>query len=267
MQSTTRGFGILLAAAAGLMSSTQLFAQEDPLAITFDNTYSSKYMWRGYDLFESNGAWMPSIDFDLWGTGWNVNVWSAVPLGSGSEELTELDYTFGYATTLFEEEMYQLDLGANWIYYDFPKANGSADTVEWGLGGELPNVFGDLGLVPSFYFGWLSAAENGATEVNEDSGETEQVDIAGQYYSFGLSYDFEVMSQAFNIYSDVAYNGGLFGAPHGFSHTTVTLSTGWEFGMLSLTPFLSYQYTCETELNDDGDENELWGGLSATLSF
>ena len=47
---------------------------EGVLGFTFDNTYSSKYMWRGYDLFGANGAYMPSLDADLFGTGWSINV-------------------------------------------------------------------------------------------------------------------------------------------------------------------------------------------------
>jgi len=53
-------------------------AAEDPtLGFVFYQTYSSKYMWRGYDVFGKNSAYMPSVDIDLFQTGWSFNVWAA----------------------------------------------------------------------------------------------------------------------------------------------------------------------------------------------
>ena len=59
---------------------------------TVDNEFSTKYMWRGFDLFDDHGAWFPSTDIDLseaLGEGWGFNVWGAQPIGSGSEDLTK----------------------------------------------------------------------------------------------------------------------------------------------------------------------------------
>jgi hypothetical protein len=226
------------------------------LAFTFDSTYSSKYVWRGYDVFGANGAYMPSLDIDLFGTGWSINVWSAIPLGSGSEALTEADYTFAYSTTLGKGEPSQVDLGANWIYYDFPKVNSKAtpDTVEFGLGAEWPNLLGDTGLVPSVYFGMLDAArDNIGSEVD------------GNYATIALSYGFETLGLGWNVTGDVNYNDGLFGADHDWSHGTLSLSTGFDCGNFAVSPFVSYQQTFDDSVNTDSDE--LWGGVSASVSF
>lgn len=239
-----------------VLSAGTAIAQEDPLAFTFDTTYSSKYMWRGYDIFGENSAFMPSLDVDLFGTGWSFNVWSAWPLGSGSEDLAEIDYTFAYGTTLGEGEACQTDLGANWIYYDFPNVGNkfTPDTVEFGIGAEWPNVFGDSGLTPSVYFGMLDAAEDNVG-----------FEVDGNYFSFALSYDFEAGGLGWNLSSDVNYNDGLFGSDNDWSHSTFTLSTSMDCGPVAVAPFVSYQWSFDDSVNSDG--SEIWGGVSASMSF
>ena len=59
----------------------------------------------------------------------------------GINQWQEYDYTLWYGTTLFEGEKYALDVGANYIYYDFPKLNHMADTQEIG------SEHGDAGVV------------------------------------------------------------------------------------------------------------------------
>jgi len=234
---------------------------EDPtLTFAFDQTYSSKYMWRGYDVFGENSAYMPSVDIDLFQTGWSLNVWAAVPMGSGSESLSELDYTFAYNTTFFEDEAHQADVTANWIYYDFYKANNTTtpDAVEFGVGMEFPNLLGDSGLTPSVYGATLDSAEDNV------GGE-----VDGNYYTFALSYDFSCpqTEQEFNITADVHYNDGLFAADHDWSHSTYTLSTSYDVNGVSVSPFLSYQCTMEDSSTSgvNPDSSELWGGVS--MSF
>ena len=49
--------------------------EESPtLGVTLDSTFVSKYMWRGYDILGDHGAWQPSVDLDLFGTGFSLNV-------------------------------------------------------------------------------------------------------------------------------------------------------------------------------------------------
>ena len=39
------------------------------LGVTADVTWVSKYVWRGYDLFDDHAAFQPSVDADLLGRG------------------------------------------------------------------------------------------------------------------------------------------------------------------------------------------------------
>lgn len=44
-------------------------AGENKLGISMDESWVSKYIWRGQDIYDDHAAFQPSIDFDLFGTG------------------------------------------------------------------------------------------------------------------------------------------------------------------------------------------------------
>jgi hypothetical protein len=52
---------------------------------TVDVTYTSKYMWRGFNVYGSHGAIQPSVDFAL-ENGFSANVWMSMPVGSGEND-------------------------------------------------------------------------------------------------------------------------------------------------------------------------------------
>jgi hypothetical protein len=226
------------------------------LGVDLSTNYVSRYIWRGYDVFDDHAALQPSANFDLFGSGFSVNVWGSLPMGSGYEDLSELDYTIAYGVSYFEEEKYALDVSANYIYYDFYKVKSKgADTEEVGICFALPKLL-EIGggvLVPKYYVGKLWPVD-GAD------------DIAGIYHSFSLSYDVTIPSteQVLSFYSDINYNDGLFGADSDWSHATFGVSTSVEAGCVSITPFLNYQVSMEDTVND---EDELYGGVSVSMSF
>jgi len=241
-------------------SSGRAQEQGSKLGIDLDTTFVSKYLWRGYDLFDDKGAWQPSINYDILGTGFNANVWGSFPIGSGNENWTELDYTFGYGHTFFEEEKYALEIGGNYIYYDYPKLNRFADTQEIGVGIALPRLisFGEIALVPGYYGGKLWPTKG-------------QDDVAGGVHILSLNCDIPVpcpirkdVDQVFSLFTDLTYNDGAFNADHDWSHATVGLSTGFAIGPVTVTPALYYQKSMDDSVNN---EDELWGGLSVSYSF
>lgn len=235
-------------------------AQDDSkLGVTLDATWVSRYLWRGYDVFDDHASFQPSVDIDLFGSGFSVNAWAAIPMGSGYENLTEYDYTVAYGTTLFEEEVYALDLGINYIYYDFPKVNSRAipDTQEVGVSVALPNLImiGDSALVPSYYVCKFWPSKSGVG-----------FDVAGGYHTLGLSYDWTIpgTEQVLSLSTDVNYNDGLFGADHDWSHANLGISTSFNLDPFSVSPFLGYQISMDDSVND---EDELIGGVSVSISF
>lgn len=243
----------------GSISWSQEVAKTENIGVTTEMTVSTQYLWRGYDLFDDHGAYQPSVTWDSFDTGFSVNVWGSFPFGSGNEVFKELDYTVAYGTTLFEEEIYAIDVGVNYIYYDFPGVSSQfvPDSQEVGISIALPGLFtiAEKTLVPSYYGGKLWPSDSGL-----------ESDVAGGYHTFGLAYDVTIpgMEQVWNLSADVHYNDGLFGSDHDWSHATLGVSTRFEIGPVQVTPFLGYQISMDASVNP---EDEIYGGLSMSVNF
>ncbi|MBN1435562.1 MAG: hypothetical protein JW936_00680 [Sedimentisphaerales bacterium] len=243
------------------------------IGVTVDNTFTSRYMWRGFDLFDDHAAYQPSVDLDLFQSGFSVNMWGSIPMGTGSlnhgngiNEWQEWDYTVAYGNTLFADTCYAIDYGINYIYYDFPKLDRASDTMEVGAGISMPNLIslGDVAIVPSYYAGALWPAESG--------GDTE---IDGWAHVFGLSADLVTAGiipgteeQVWSLSWDITYNDGQFAVDHDWSHTTFGLAAPVDFDVfgqtVTVTPFMNYQVSMDDSVND---ENEFYGGVSVTVCF
>ena len=244
------------------------YAQDD-LGLTVGNDFVTNYVWRGYDVFDDHAAWHPSVDWDVMGTGWHVNVWGAQSIGGANENLTELDYSIYYDNSAFDGEMYQVDYSVGYTYYDFPKdgsdgdlsldADGEfedpiADSQEVGIKMAFPNLFGDLGLTPSYYVSKIWWSGGGSS--------------AG-FHILALDYAVNVAGYDVALTWDLTYNDGFAGADHDWSHSSFTASTDIEvMENFSVTPFVTYQQTFEdTALNTDGDNELVYGGVYTSFSF
>jgi hypothetical protein len=244
------------------------------LGVDVDLTYVSHYIWRGYDVFDDHPSLQPSINLDLFGTGFSANVWGAIPLGTGSNNQSgginiwqEWDYTLAYEYTFFPDDPYAVSVGTNYIYYDFPHQSSHADTQEIGMSLSLPNLIsiGEIGIIPTYYVGKLWPTKSGLSD-----------DIAGGYHTFGLSSDLPIPQTdlALSLSAELAYNDGMFGADHDFSHVTLGISTSYDLKcpfseeektLATLTPFLNYQ--CALDDMDGTFDDVLYGGLSVAFSF
>lgn len=270
---------ILLSAVMLLVSVNICIAQEAAdakLGIDVDFTFVSKYLWRGYDLLDDKSAIQPSINVDLWGSGFSVNVWASYAGGGGNGttsdrtstfsrvDATEYDYTVAYEHSLFEGQSYATDITANYIYYDFIDApDTSADAQELGVGFAWPNICPG-GIVPSYYVGKIWASKSKSVLTGE---------YGGWIHILGLGYDVavpgflpEVPEQIISLSADVTYNDG-FGsatADHDWSHATFGVSTEIALGELTFTPTVYYQSSFEDSINT---EDELWVSLSLAYSF
>jgi hypothetical protein len=243
---------------------TEPAAEESPtLGIDASATYTSKYIWRGYDLFDDHAAFQPSATLDLFDTGFSVNVWGSIPCGTGSNnqagginQWQEYDYTLAYGTTLFEEEIYAVDASVYYIYYDFPKLNHMADTQEVAVGLAMPALvkIGEQAIVPSYYVGKLWPTSSSVP------------DVAGWYHTLGLSTDVAIPQTdlALTLKWDINYNDGMFTADHDWTHTTFGISTSVPVGPVAVSPFLSYQVSMDDSVNP---EDEFWGGVTVAMSF
>ncbi|MBI9016352.1 MAG: hypothetical protein JEZ07_03720 [Phycisphaerae bacterium] len=245
----------------GILANNIKAAEEEPqISWCLDSSVVSKYMWRGYDLYDDHGAWQPSIDMDLFDSGFGVNVWGSFALSSGFELAEELDYTLYYCFSLFEEEQYAVDFYFNYIYFDYIHTSSDADVYESGGEVSLPNLLkiGDLAIVPSYYVGHDSMAQSG-TGIN-----------SGWFHILGLSWDMPLkcpvreVEQLFSFNTEVVFNDGAYEADHDWSHAVAGLSTTFEISNWSITPSVYYQLSMDDSVND---EDELWAGISFSCSF
>jgi hypothetical protein len=204
--------------------------------ITLDFTYASKYMWHGYDVFNGDGSYMPSIELGT--NGFYVGFWAAFPSSSGYEDLTEFDYYVGYGYTFFEDQTYALETSITYTYFDFPKTASAADASELALSFSMPNLLplGPANLVPSYtmYYDF-----EGIDSTNFDD---------GFFNTFGLSYSLPITpflegqeEQALDFGFDITHDDGVYGAKSGWSYATIGVSTTYEYKGAYFTPGMYYQ--------------------------
>ena len=91
---------------------------EEELLISLDTTWVSKYIWRGQDFYDDHAAFQPSINFDLYGTGFSANFLASYAGSSGFRDSEEFDYSFAYSGSTFDGEKIQTLYAISWLYYD-----------------------------------------------------------------------------------------------------------------------------------------------------
>jgi len=259
-----------------VLSSSWLFAQEvqekatepQKLGIDLETTWVSRYMWLGYDLFDDHAALQPSVTWNVFDTGFSLNVWGSIPMGTGSFENSgginqwqELDYTAAYDISFFEDQPWQIDVGTKYVYYNLIKLNHLADSQETGVSIGLPNLVkcGPVPITFSYYGAKLWPTSSGVD------------DVAGGYHILSSSADFDLPFpcmkndvQTFTFSTDITYNDGVYNADHDWSHVTMGLSTDFDLNPITVSPFLNYQISMDDSVNK---ENELYGGVSVSISF
>src|SRR4030042_1381388 len=150
--------GILLGTVIFLALVSLSYAQQEPpkgeLHGSVDLTFTSKYVWRGFDIYDDKSAIHPSIDLDLFGTGFGVNV-TAHRANSGEFENGERwDYMLYYYGSLFNEEPYATNYRLAYVYYNYPDMSAhkttSIDLQELQAVLAWPKLLPVTGLVPAY---------------------------------------------------------------------------------------------------------------------
>jgi len=240
--------------------------EEDKIGIEVEGGYVTKYLWKGYDLLDNNGAWQTGITIDY--KGFYAGVWGSWADKRGFVAQDEFDYYAGYERSILEEDRYALDTYIQYTYFDFPKSDsvpgddGVTDGQELALGFSMPNLFplGPSFLIPSYEgdFEWVGI------QPAEDADN-------GWIHTFGLSYDIPVPvlipeqeDQSLSLSWSLSYNDGVFGSNSDWSHSTAALSTVSEWKGISFTPIIYYQWSFEETVNED---NEFYTSFSFDYYF
>jgi len=286
------GSRILVAAVflLGIVAIVQ--AQDSGLHGSVDLTYQSKYIWRGFDVYNDKSAMQPSLDLDLFGTGLGINIMGHRANSSGHEGSERWDYTLYYQNMLLPDEAYALMYRLGWVYYNYPQHNAEdADLQEMHAVLSLPKMC-PSGIVPSYVLVklWPNSSGSMVAKNYDLAGELEYNPMAGAFvpprsegtasgwaHIFMLDYPLTVTGilpntpeQVFNLHSEVVFNDGV--GPAGqdvdsdWSNVVFGVSTGIDLAEdLVLTPGVYHQITMEETVNDDKDET--WATLSMTYMF
>ena len=94
--------GILLIAVILLSTAGLVHAQKGELTGSVDVTFLSKFVWRGFDIYDDKSAIHPSIDLDMYGTGLGINIGGYRANSGEFENLERWDYSLYYNNSLFE---------------------------------------------------------------------------------------------------------------------------------------------------------------------
>lgn len=255
----------LFAAVVCLCTAAATTAMGKSVVVDLDYTFASKYLWRGFDVYDDHSASQTSLNCDFFESGFGVNVWHSRANGSGFENIEELDYTLYYSNTLFTDQLHQVDFTFAWVYFDYVDSPSVPfDLQEGGLTMSFPRVLPG-GIVPSYAVARLWQARSSSPDL-------EGVD--GWVHVFGLAYDWSVpafeagtQGQTVSLTADVTYNDGYGAAhvDHDWSHATIGASTSFPLrDHVAFTPAVYYQISMDDSINS---EDELKCMLSLTLSL
>ncbi len=230
--------------------------------VTLDATWVSKYIWHGQDLYDDHAAFQPSINLDLFGTGFSANVWSSTACSSGFVRDAELDYSVAYSNILFGDSLFETDYEVGWVYYDYyNQSSENADSQEIDGSFSWPNIL-PLGIVPHYTLSYLYCARG-------DQNPAALLKMEGFLHTFGATYDFNApkIDLPLTFLWDISYNDGQGGADfhHEWAYMTWGLSSYIKLGPdEGFTPAIYYQTSMDDSVNE---EDELWCSFSYTLKF
>jgi hypothetical protein len=267
MKKKILGIMVVVLVAAGLAQ-----AQDSDLHGYVDLTWSSKYVWRGFDIYANKTAIHPSVDLNLFGTGLGVNVTGHRANASGFEEGERWDYNLYYMNNLLDGNI-QYRLG--WVYYNYPKlSSGDADLQELQAVLSLPKLC-PAGVVPSYVLVKLWPTSSGSlVGARSPSGGT----ASGFAHIFMLDYAWTVGAilpntpeQVLNLHAEAVYNDGVGpggqNVDHDWTNAVFGVSTNIDLAQnVVLTPGVYHQITMDSSVNDDKD-NETWVSLGLKYQF
>lgn len=248
-----------------------------PLHVMVGATWDSKYIWRGFDMYDDKSATHLLVDLNLFETGFGVSAVGHRANSSGFEEQERWDGTVYYQSGLWAGEPYAMNFRFGFVHYLFPELNDgeSRDMQEGQVVLAWPNLLPIQGLQPSYAAIKMWPADSGSQLPDSAS---------GWMHIFMLDYGFSVPAvvpgmsdHVITLHSEVVYNGGVsvtqrFPNPdHDVTHAVFGASTDLAFGEggnIVLTPAVYYQITMESSISEDGDkDNELWVSLGLKYSF
>jgi len=267
----------VLLAAIVLLAATALVQAQDELHGSVEVTYLSKYIWRGIDIYGDKSAIQPSVNLDLYGTGFGISAMGHRANSSEYEDGERWDYTLFYKNAFFGGESYATQYMLGWVYYNFPDMkNDTADLQEIHAVLSWPEILPVEGLVPTYVLVklWPSYSDSLC-----GSGSGTVGTASGFAHIFMLDYALpiegflpDVPEQVFRLHSEIVFNDGVdprpmsTGVDHDWSNAVFGIATDFELTEnVIVTPAVYHQVTMDKSVNDDQDET--WATLGLKYVF
>lgn len=234
---------------------------------TVDLSYTSRYIWRGYDILDNAGAFQPSIDLSH-ESGFGASVWMSYPerggwtndLADSRVNLTEYDYTVYYKGQALTGDAWETNYKIGWRYYDYIDTSSKAwDKQEVFVEAAMPKLTGNA-VVPhvAVYQMWPSKSDM----VNTFK--------SGTIYVMGFDYLLPTEEQIPNLpltFSwDLVFNDGVASSDHDWSHMVWGLKTQMDCPMTGgkIVPAVYFQNSFEDTVNTS---DEFWATVSYSFTF
>ena len=246
-------------------------------------TWDSKYIWRGFDIYDDESATHLMADLNLFETGFGLSAVGHRANSGGFEDRERWDGTAYYQGSILEGDYWATNFRIGYVYYFYPELNEgeSLDMQEGQLVLSWPNLLPVPGLQPSYVLVVIGQADTPSMIADGGSGV---MHIGMLDYSFaipGLVPGTE--EQIIILHSELVYNDGVTITPagprndwtvvypnpdHDFSHAVFGASTDFLLdpsGSLLLTPSVYYQRTLNDTINED--DNEFWVSIGLKYMF
>ncbi len=239
-------------------------AEENKPTCDASLTLISQYIWRGYEQSRDSLIIQPSITIGY--DGFSANVWQSIdtdPYNSDTENLYETDFTLSYDT-----EINDVSLGAGWIWYVLPDSEYDSQElyVTAGLDTFLnptitiyrefyhaPSTYITLGISHSLELGWMNSTLDlglqGSYLISNDSGAYPDPDDPEDEYN---NFHDGLLSAELNVPVN--------------KYITVTPAIYWSFPLCDDAADDMKQWA-KGNLNHNGKDNFLYGGITVSLSF
>ena len=226
---------IISAFVLAVSSLTPVYAEDPVVGYTLD--YTSKYIWRGWDLTPNNkSAVQPGVSYSQGSM--EFGYWSSFAVSNRDElsSLDEFDVYFSYGGSLGETTEYSVGL----TYYSWLNADNFS--------------FGDYATPEPFVTVTDSRMPYGLS-----FGLYYDLNLGdGMYVQASGGHSMNFAERAVDLSLSVGYNGGQWGADTGISDIVVSAGSSFEFSFGSLSPAVYYAIIPEESINSD---NQFWFSL------
>ncbi len=239
----------------------------------------SEYIWRGFDVYDDHAAIHPSVDVDLFGTGFGFNVAGHRAMTNGFENSERWDYTVYYQNMYFGDKRYAIANRIGWVYYNYPEIrNDWADLQEIHAIFSFPKILPVKGLVPTYVLVklWPSSTDSLVSKmVDLSKGIPSTGSPSGFAHIFMLDYALPIddpitgETRNLNLHSEFVFNDGVgpagLNVVHDLSNAVFCISTVFDLGNnFYITQGVNYQSSWDDSVNP---EDECWVTLNAKYAF